>query len=63
VVFVSKKELEQEIAQLKMDYIRIQGDLDKMESVGGNVSSLEKMLENMEKEIAQLRKKLADASE
>ncbi|MRG86286.1 SE1832 family protein [Salinibacillus xinjiangensis] len=59
----SKKELEQEIAQLKMDYIRIQGDLDKMESVGGNVSSLEKTLERMEQQLSTLREKLANATE
>ncbi len=57
---MSKKvELEQEIKQLKMDYVRIQGDLDKLESVGGNVSPLEKTLERMEQELSRLRAELA----
>jgi len=42
-----------------MDYVRIQGDLDKLESVGGNVSPLEKTLERMEQELSRLRAELA----
>ncbi|GAA0487994.1 hypothetical protein GCM10008986_11950 [Salinibacillus aidingensis] len=57
----TKKEIEQEIEQLKMDYIRIQGDLDKLEATGGRVSPLEKTLERMEQQLADLRKQLEDA--
>ncbi|MCP8617364.1 SE1832 family protein [Salirhabdus salicampi] len=57
---MTKKELEQQIAQLKNDYVRIQGDLDKLESVGGNVANLEQSLNTMEEELAQLRKQLEE---
>ncbi|QHS23638.1 hypothetical protein GWK91_12035 [Virgibacillus sp. MSP4-1] len=57
----TKKEIEQEIEQLKMDYIRIQGDLDKLEATGGRVSPLEKTLERMEQQLADLRKELENA--
>ncbi|TCT20897.1 hypothetical protein EDD68_11225 [Melghiribacillus thermohalophilus] len=46
-----------------MDYIRIQGDLDKVESIGGNVSPLEKTLQHMEEELKELREQLAAAKE
>lgn len=55
---MKKSELQAEIEQLKMDYIRIQGDLEKMESVGGRVTPLEKTLERMEKELAEKREQL-----
>ncbi|MBO8155802.1 MAG: hypothetical protein H0Z32_05020 [Bacillaceae bacterium] len=60
---MTRKELEDKISQLKMDYIRIQGDLDKMESVGGNVSPLEKTLQTLENELKELREQLAAAKE
>ncbi|SET21432.1 hypothetical protein SAMN05421676_103241 [Salinibacillus kushneri] len=56
----TKKEIEQEIEELKMDYIRIQGDLDKLEAVGGKVSPLEKTLERMEQQLSDLRKQLTE---
>jgi predicted nuclease with TOPRIM domain len=62
-ICLNKKELEQELEQLKMDYIRIQGDLDKLESVGGNVSPLEKTLARMEEEMARLRQLIAELKE
>lgn len=60
---MSKAKLEAELQQLKMDYVRIQGDLDKLESVGGRTSPLEKTLQRMEEEIAELRKKISEATE
>lgn len=60
---MSKAKLEAELEQLKMDYVRIQGDLDKLESVGGRTSPLEKTLQRMEEEIAELRKKISEATE
>lgn len=55
---MSKKELEAKLAELKSDYIRIQEDMDKLEFVGGRVSSAEEQLIRLEKEIAEVNKQL-----
>lgn len=55
---MTKKELEIEIEALKSDYIRIQEDMDKLEFVGGRVSSAEEQLVQLEKKIADLNTKL-----
>ncbi|GAA0466959.1 SE1832 family protein [Alkalibacillus silvisoli] len=52
---MTKEEIQAQIDQLKMDYIRIQGDLDKLEANGGNVTMLEKSLTRIEDELASLR--------
>lgn len=58
---MTKKELEIEIEKLKSDYIRIQEDMDKLEFVGGRVSSAEEQLVHLEKEIAKLNTLLESA--
>ena len=55
---MNKKQLEAKLAELKSDYVRIQGDLDKLEFVGGRVSSAEEQLIRLEKEIAEVNKLL-----
>lgn len=55
---MTKKELEAKLAELKSDYIRIQEDMDKLEFVGGRVSSAEEQLIRLEKEIAEINKQL-----
>jgi len=57
---LTKKELEDRLADLKSDYIRIQGDLEKMEATVGNSASGEKLLIQIEKEIPIVRKQLAN---
>lgn len=54
----SKKEIEERIAELKMEYVRAQNDLEKLESVGHRTVSAEKRLEAIEKELSELRKQL-----
>ncbi|CEI80691.1 hypothetical protein J18TS1_21750 [Oceanobacillus oncorhynchi subsp. incaldanensis] len=54
----TKAELQQKLDELKSDYIRIQGDLDKLEFVKGRVSSAEEQLVRLEGEIAEVRKEL-----
>ncbi|WP_456274680.1 SE1832 family protein [Bacillus sp. AK031] len=56
---MTKKELEYKINEVKSDYIRIQGDLEKLESVGRNTEKSEKRLEALEIELAELNKQLA----
>ncbi|QAS53224.1 SE1832 family protein [Halobacillus litoralis] len=58
---MTKKEIQDQIAFLKSDYIRIQGDLDKLEAAGGNIQNAEKQLASMEEELKELNKKLAEA--
>lgn len=55
---MNKKELEAKLAELKSDYVRIQGDMDKLEFVGGRVSSAEEQLIRLEKEIAEVNRLL-----
>lgn len=54
----SKKEIEQRIAELKMDYIRIQNDMEKLESTGHDITKAEQRLIEIENELQELRKKL-----
>ncbi|MBP1948926.1 SE1832 family protein [Virgibacillus litoralis] len=56
-----KKEIEAEIAELKSDYIRIQGDLEKATSFGVNTSKGEKQLIQIEKQLAAFNRKLEEA--
>lgn len=57
---MDQKQVEREIAELKMDYINLQGDIEKLESVGQNrqVEKAEERLSNMEDRLAELNKKL-----
>ncbi|MBN9655173.1 hypothetical protein GLV98_08845 [Halobacillus litoralis] len=60
---MTKKEIQDQIAFLKSDYIRIQGDLDKLEAAGGNIQNAEKQLARMEEELKELNKQLAQAEQ
>lgn len=56
---MNRDELESKLQLLKADYIRVQGDLEKLESIGGNAESAAKELEMIEKEIQAINQKLA----
>ena len=58
---LTKDQLEQQIAELKMDYINLQGDTEKLESLGhaDSVKQAVTRLENMEARLAELNKQLA----
>ena len=58
---MEKKQLEREIAELKMEYVNLQGDIEKLESVGQNrfVAKSEIRLGAMEAKLAELNKQLA----
>ena len=59
---LDKKQIEREIAELKMEYVNLQGDIEKLESVGQNrfVAKSEVRLGAMEEQLAMLNKKLAE---
>ena len=59
---LDKKQIEREIAELKMEYVNLQGDIEKLESVGQNrfVAKSEVRLGAMEEKLAMLNKKLAE---
>ncbi|PSL42421.1 hypothetical protein B0H94_11525 [Salsuginibacillus halophilus] len=58
---MTKAEIEAKMTNLKADYARIQGDLDKLESVGGNVAGPVRELEIIEDELSSLRLQLQEA--
>jgi len=60
---MDKRELHAKLDELKSDYVRIQGDLDKLEYVKGRVSSAEEQLVRLEKEIAEVNRKLDELDE
>lgn len=59
---MNKSQLESEIAELKMDYVNLQGDIEKLESTGNDqsVQKAEARLAAMEEKLAELNKQLAD---
>ncbi|MDN7244837.1 SE1832 family protein [Planococcus shenhongbingii] len=59
---MNRQELEYEIAELKSDYTRQQGDIEKLETTGHArmVDQAEERLEKMEQRLAELNKKLAE---
>lgn len=60
---MTKSEIESKIAELKMDYVRIQGDIEKLESTGNGVSKAEELLIRIEKELRELNEELVALSE
>ncbi|QQK79159.1 hypothetical protein HUG20_04060 [Salicibibacter cibi] len=57
------KELEDELKLLKSDYVRIQGDVEKMESIGGNVRPVVRQLRQLEEEISRVRQQLKESKQ
>ncbi|RIM33813.1 hypothetical protein BU629_10325, partial [Staphylococcus capitis] len=55
--FVSM-DLESKLTELKYDYVRLQNDLDKKESLNQNVDPLLKQLEDIEQQISDVRAKM-----
>ncbi len=51
-------DLESKLTELKYDYVRLQNDLDKKESLNQNVEPLLKQLEDIEQEISDVRAKM-----
>lgn len=50
--------LNDKLAELKYDYVRLQGDLEKRESVNQDVDPLVRQLEDIEEEIASVRSEI-----
>ncbi|MBF0738117.1 hypothetical protein IR126_08100 [Staphylococcus arlettae] len=51
-------DLNSKLAELKDDYIRLQNDLDKRESVNQDTDHLHRQLAQIENEIADIRSKM-----
>lgn len=60
---MNKKEILNKIEDLKADYVRLQGDLEKLEYVQGILHPLEKQLQDIEEELKELYKQLEKAPE
>lgn len=59
---LTKSQIESQIAELKMDYINLQGDMEKLESLGhaDSVTQAVERLEKMEQRLSELNKQLAE---
>ncbi|WP_449621564.1 SE1832 family protein [Robertmurraya sp. Marseille-Q9965] len=55
---MERKEIEYKIQDLKMEYVRLQNDLEKLESVHGNLSPLERQISQIETDLKELYKQL-----
>ncbi|MFD2213346.1 SE1832 family protein [Metabacillus endolithicus] len=55
-------EVQQKIDELKMEYIRVQGDIEKLESTGHSTEKLEARLEEIELTITEYRTQLTKQS-
>lgn len=53
-------DLNYQLLELKQEYVRIQGDIEKMESTGHRPSKLEERLAQIEAQIKDLRERLDD---
>jgi predicted nuclease with TOPRIM domain len=57
---MDKKEIEYQITELKDEYLQLQHNLEKMESVKGNLHPLEKRLAEIEGELSRLNQMLRE---
>ncbi|MCA1026108.1 MULTISPECIES: SE1832 family protein [Cytobacillus] len=48
------KEIENQLAELKMDYMRLQDDIEKLESFGRSVEKQELRMKEIEEELQRL---------
>jgi DNA repair exonuclease SbcCD ATPase subunit len=53
---MSNINIEQKISELKLEYVRIQGDIERLESLGHSFEKLETRLLEIENEIKDFRK-------
>ncbi|OKL36479.1 SE1832 family protein [Domibacillus mangrovi] len=60
---MKKSQIEYKIAELKMDYMRVQGDIEKLESTGHGTTKAEELLIAMEIELKALNEQLLAATE
>ncbi|WP_050182161.1 SE1832 family protein [Domibacillus robiginosus] len=58
---MNKLQIEYKIRELKMDYMRVQGDIEKLESTGHGILKAEEKLVEMEKELKELNELLLNA--
>ncbi|MBE4908450.1 hypothetical protein IMZ08_10320 [Bacillus luteolus] len=52
---MTKVNVEDKISELKREYVRIQGDIERLESLGHSFEKLEVRLTEIEKEIQEYR--------
>ncbi|GAM13043.1 MULTISPECIES: SE1832 family protein [Mesobacillus] len=57
---MDKREIEYKIVELKDEYLQLQHNLEKLESVKGNLHPLEKRLAAIEEELSSLNTMLRD---
>lgn len=55
---MNKSEINLKIEELKMEYIKVQGDIEKLESTGHSIEKLESKLEEIENSLKQYRELL-----
>jgi ribosomal protein L29 len=56
---MNSQDIQPKIDELKMEYIRIQGDIEKLESTGHSIEKLEARLIDIEEELSNYRSQLS----
>ena len=52
------QEINQKIDELKMEYVKVQGDIEKLEATGHSTGILEAKLSELENKLSEYRSKL-----
>ncbi|PGT81061.1 MULTISPECIES: SE1832 family protein [Bacillaceae] len=58
---MSSQDIQQIIDELKMEYIRVQGDIEKLEATGHSTEKLESKLLELEEELSKIRTQLKNS--
>ncbi len=61
-MIVDKQQIDGQILELKDEYVQLQNNLDKLESIGGNLAPLEKRLSDIEVELKELNARKQELS-
>lgn len=57
---MNKSEIEYKITDVKAEFVRLQNDMEKLESVGGNAGPIQNQLDELQTELTSLYAELAE---
>lgn len=57
---MNKSDIEYRITDVKAEFVRLQNDMEKLESVGGNAGPIQNQLDGLQAELKSLYNQLAE---